>query len=187
MQKITTKAKNYKLLLSGKFGNTLASFATIKEALNSNCKSIGFRYSDRSINGKNFFALVDKDKALQTYNDFLRKGAEEDKLKIGEGDKHVKHKLLIQGEIGYINGTLELAYSKIPNITNREASRRGYKRVVGLTAIEMLKYYLWPVDYEWLRELLDNYLDHIIEFSTFSCAVGNIPNRNTVIWEVRKY
>ena len=41
-------------------------------------------------------------------------------------------------------------------------------------------------DYEWLMQLLDTY-DSVVEFSAYDRAVGILPIRNTIIWEVRNY
>lgn len=187
MQEITTKTQNYKLLRSGEFGNTFDTFLNIKDAIKSKYNSFGLRYSDRSANGNNFFALCKRDELLKTYNDFIKCGANPKSIIFSASDNDDKSKILIQGEVGIINEEFELAYSTIKGITNREASNRGYKRCTGLTAMKMLQYYLWPSDYEWLIDLIYKYPNHIIEFSTFDAELGNIPHRNTVIWEVRKY
>lgn len=41
--------------------------------------------------------------------------------------------------------------------------------------------------YEDLNELRVNYPDHCIEFSSYEHCLGNMPHRNTIIWEVRAY
>ncbi len=184
---INTKKKNYTLLKKGILGNTMETFSSLKDVENSGLRWVGARYSDRSISGKSFFIITTPDKIRSKVNNFINQGADLNKFIFGETDVEVKDKLLIQGEVGEIYGNFELAYSLIPGITNREASNRGYKRVVGLQARLILKHYMWAADYEWLFKLLDDYSDHIIEFSTFSIPVGKIPNRNTIIWEVRKY
>ena len=40
---------------------------------------------------------------------------------------------------------------------------------------------------EQLMNLDDIFPDSIIEFSAYNTQVGNIPNRNTIFWEVRNY
>lgn len=51
----------------------------------------------------------------------------------------------------------------------------------------VLRHVLWPGDYDDLMTTLDNYPRHVVEFSACDRAVGVVPNRNTVIWEVRRY
>lgn len=67
----------------------------------------------------------------------------------------------------------------------REAMKLYGMENRGLVAKGILDALLWPGDREDLRELLESYPDHVIEFSALDRAVGTFPNRNTVIWEVR--
>ncbi len=57
----------------------------------------------------------------------------------------------------------------------------------GAAALAILKAYLWPSDFEDLRATLDAYPGHVVEFSACDRAVGIVPHRNTIIWEVRLY
>jgi hypothetical protein len=67
-------------------------------------------------------------------------------------------------------------------------SFRNYgKQVSGLQASMLLKAYCWPSDLENLMMLVEEYPGHVVEFSACDRAVGVIPNRNTVIWECRRY
>lgn len=100
------------------------------------------------------------------------------------------HLRLIQGEV--MNGTngLELTYSLANDGTGlpmmREAMRRP-ERATGIVAAVLLTHYLWPASLEEIRRLLEDYPDSVIEFGAHDCAVGELPRRNTVIWEVRNY
>lgn len=95
-------------------------------------------------------------------------------------------RLTIQGEIiNHYNG-LNLLYSKIKKPMNLAlAECQEYAK--GLKAQLILKYFLSPSSYSDLEVLLEKYSESAIEFSTYSIPVGNIPGRNTVIWEVRNY
>lgn len=57
----------------------------------------------------------------------------------------------------------------------------------GLTALMLLERYVDPASLDDIKELLRIYDGAVIEFSAFSICVGAIPNRQTVIWEVRHY
>lgn len=57
----------------------------------------------------------------------------------------------------------------------------------GLKAKLILQENLSPKSYDDIQELLEIYKDHIIEFENYKINLGNIPHRNTLIWEVRKY
>lgn len=51
----------------------------------------------------------------------------------------------------------------------------------------LLEQYMDPSSRDDLDMLLELYPDATIEFTCFSVNVGNIPNRNTLFWEVRNY
>jgi hypothetical protein len=57
----------------------------------------------------------------------------------------------------------------------------------GVTAREIIRYYLWPSDWADIEVLLDRYPGHVVEFSACDRAVGLVPGRNTCVWEVRAY
>lgn len=76
-----------------------------------------------------------------------------------------------------------------PNLADiwRQAFRQGGKQTIGLAAHELLQSWMWDSDYADLLALLERYPDHAVEMTVCSRAVGLIPNRNTIIWEVRLY
>jgi hypothetical protein len=59
--------------------------------------------------------------------------------------------------------------------------------VAGLKAKAILRHYCCPSSFEDLQCLLDLYPDHVIEFSVYRYTLGDVSNRNTIIWEVRRY
>lgn len=69
----------------------------------------------------------------------------------------------------------------------REAFRHTAREWSGVAANAILRNYLWPNDYEDLMTLLERYPGHVVEMTVCDRAVGKIPMRNTVIWEVRNY
>ncbi len=79
-----------------------------------------------------------------------------------------------------------------PGFIDPESPWRGSfhkygKEAVGSVARLLLETYLWPEDLENVYRLLDEYPGHTVEFSACCKAVGVVPHRNTVIWEVRNY
>jgi hypothetical protein len=96
-----------------------------------------------------------------------------------------KH-LLIQGEVMITEKGLTLFYTlakKPMNLGFQEHSAHAF----GLQAKMILEKYFYPSTLSDIQALFDNFPDSIIEFSCYSVPVGNIPGRNTVIWEVRNY
>lgn len=95
-------------------------------------------------------------------------------------------KTLFQGEIQLLEGRMELRYST-EIATMREALARREQRATGIIAGLLLKHYLCANSYDWLQHLLTEYVDHVVEFSTYSTNWGTLPHYNTVFWEVRYY
>ncbi len=97
-------------------------------------------------------------------------------------------KLLVQGDLTRTERGLQLVYNTTPGLTCREATTLCVpEHAYGLTAQHWLQSTAWPSSYDDLMELLDCYPDGVVEFSIFSTAVGKLPHRNHVIWEVRNY
>lgn len=70
----------------------------------------------------------------------------------------------------------------------RQTIAAGWHRHRGyFETLELLNQYLDPSSRDDVDELFDLYPDAVIEFSAFSVNTGNIPGRNTIIWEVRCY
>ncbi len=100
--------------------------------------------------------------------------------------------LTVQGEVrdgleGY--NLLFTTVKKPMNLALKEQSIF----VTGANANLVLQKALWPTSYEDLIELMKIYSNNgsepscVVEFSSYRVAVGNLPNRNTVFWEVRNY
>ena len=79
-----------------------------------------------------------------------------------------------------------LVYSTVKAQMNI-AFQKGRLFARELKALNLLKGNLCPSSYEGMQTILDMFPDSIIEFSSYEINIGNIPNRNTVIWEVRNY
>ena len=69
----------------------------------------------------------------------------------------------------------------------REAFKLYGKMIFGLQAKHLLEKYLWPSDLSDLYALLEMYPRHVVELSACDRAIGEIPNRNTIVWELRRY
>lgn len=96
------------------------------------------------------------------------------------------HLLLIQGELQRQAGGLVLTYSCERGITMRQAMERPLT-AVRVNALRLLREHLWPSSCEDMDDLFDLYPDAVVEFNAYECAVGTLPHRNAVIWEVRDY
>ena len=90
-------------------------------------------------------------------------------------------KRTIQGE--YDGENLFYSFDPTPM---RIALERSGKQVHGLTARLLLRHYLDPADLDWLDALIEQYPDHVIEFSGFRVRCGTL-NTRMIVWEVRAY
>ena len=61
------------------------------------------------------------------------------------------------------------------------------KTYSGITARSLLSATLNENSHDDLRILLEQYPDHVIEFSALDRCFGTVPGRNAVVWEVRRY
>lgn len=96
--------------------------------------------------------------------------------------------MLIQGELSRQPTGLDLQYSTELNLPLREViNRRPSLTATGIRAKLMLEHYLWPRSQDDIWEMLDAYPDGVLEFSAFAKAVGHMPYRNAIVWEVRNY
>lgn len=103
------------------------------------------------------------------------------------GEMAPDHRLTIQGE--YLDGeqhgqvfNRSLTYS----IEKTQMKRvKEWTHTEGAAALAILRSYLDGNSYDDLLTLQTMYPDHVIEFGAYECCLGDIPGRNTIIWEVR--
>lgn len=95
--------------------------------------------------------------------------------------------LTIQGEVVESTEHLSLYYCHDKTTMRKALASPNAKHAQGLTAKLLLQHYLSPSSHEDVKELLDLFPDHVIEFSAYSRNLGSCKGRNTIIWEVRKY
>ena len=115
---------------------------------------------------------------------FVLEGADRKKLYLNSSECENRF-LVIQGEVMRSHRGLELHYSTHPK-KMRQALEIEARDAHGLAAKIVLETKLPPGDFDWIMELLDEYPDHVVEFSTWSVPYGTYP-RCTIVWEVRSY
>jgi len=93
----------------------------------------------------------------------------------------------LQGEVSRTERGLTLFCSRLNGLPMRPALAQGGEHHCGLSALMLLRQACDPDSLDWINYLLDEYVDHVIEFTCMDCNWGVFPGRNTVIWEVRRY
>lgn len=91
----------------------------------------------------------------------------------------------IQGEVSRTPMGLTLSYGSALQPMRDMIQSGGLSLVSGVQAKMLLQSNMNTNSWEWLQYLLDEYKDHVIEFTCFSVCWGTIPGYNTVFWEVR--
>ncbi len=172
MQAPKNKAEFFDRYARGEFGNRPRSWATLTELLESP-----------------YTGTVSARSAQASGGCFYRLSKSEAQA-LGPGYRYNEsmpdERLVLQGEICQAERGLELSYSEEPNLRMREALGRA-THVSGVNVLMVLRRHLWPSSYDDVRELITTYPDGAVEFSTYSCEVGDRCLRNTVFWEVRNY
>lgn len=96
----------------------------------------------------------------------------------------------IQGEFSFANGQWTFYYST-DGVPMRQALRQSGRHAYGLHAWALLRQYATPSDVDDVWELFERFggpsAETCVELTVTTCAFGVIPNRNTIIWEVRQY
>jgi hypothetical protein len=69
----------------------------------------------------------------------------------------------------------------------RDALKLAPSVAQGLYSDVLIREAMTPSSYEDWKVLLDQYPGHVLEVSIFSRCLGDIPGRNALVWEVRRY
>jgi hypothetical protein len=166
------KVEFYRRYLAGEFGNRPRTWASRDELAASDYEGrVTIRSVDRS--GRCLFNVPVGHALNVTENCRFNESMPDDKL-------------LIQGEVCLRPDGLWLTFSQEKGLTMREAMQAPHT-ARNSTAHRLLQKHMDASSYDDIMAMLLKYGDAAIEFGTYAVKVGNCPNRNTVIWEVRNY
>ncbi|VVB82810.1 Uncharacterised protein [uncultured archaeon] len=181
---IAAKKEYHFLSETNFFGNRALTWNSIDEIINSGWKGKICICSKKGIERtRTPFALTLEETILKI-QEFKNEGIPEETLIFNQSmpDEH----LTIQGEMMRSTENYSLVYSTIQAPMNL-AFKKETLHATGLKALNLLKGNLCSSSYENMQTIFEMFPDSIIEFSAYDIDVGNILNRNTVIWEVRNY
>jgi len=182
-KRISNKKEFYELYNAGLLGNRALAWNTHDELLASDWRG------DICIRGVNIPRNqvrynIPFEKVPEEIKDLESKGIPKEILRFNQSMPD--QDLVMQGEAAYLLHGWELTYTTVKTPMNKAFEK---ERLVarGLAVKLMLESTMDPSSFEDLKALFDLYPESIVEFSTYRIAIGNIPGRNTVFWEVRNY
>jgi len=182
--RINSKKDFYSLYNKGFFGNRPLCWNTHKELLESSWRQpVCIRSTKGTARSNTRFDVpfCDLEKELE---DLRNTGVKDSEMSFNQSMPN--EKIVIQAEIKRTELGLYLLYSTIKKPMNL-AFKEEIKHAFGLEALLILQTHLFPQSYSDIMDLLDIFPESVIEFGTYSVLVGDLPARNTIIWEVRNY
>ncbi len=181
---INSKKDFYLLYNKGLFGNRPLCWDTYEELLKSSWRNpVCIRSTKGTARSNTRFDVpfLELEKELE---DLRNKGVKNNEMSFNQSMPN--DKILIQAEIKRTSKGLYLLYSTVKKPMNL-AFKEEIKHAFGLEALLILETYLYPQSYSDIMNLFEMFPESVIEFGTYSVYVGDLPGRNTIIWEVRNY
>jgi hypothetical protein len=180
---VKTKKEHYALFEKGFFGNKARTWESYDEIKKSGYKGAVSIRTREKLGWKTKYQIP-LIKIPEVLKELKQKKISEDQVIYNEYPPD--DRLLFQGEIMRKEKGLYFYYTTIKK-PMKKALLEQQKTITGIKALLMLKQNLTPSSYDDLMELLELFPDDIIEFSTYEICFGDLPFRNTIIWEVRGY
>ena len=192
MNPVLNKKENYRLWQSGAFGNKLRAWRTVDEWRESGYDGLVALRTLLSVGGSGPCAYdVSPDQVGRVCDYWRILGVPVASIMVNEMGPRGE---ILQGE--YFNGitigengdTLwgDFFYSTTPK-PMRDALRLDGTETYGLRADFLIRNAMTPASYEDWQQLLTDYPDHVLEVSIYDRCLGDLPHRNALVWEVRRY
>jgi hypothetical protein len=187
---ILTKKQNYRLWQGGEFGNKLRAWRTIDEWRASGFAGlVALRVLGVGGGGPCAYDVLPNEvEGMVGYWGTF--GVPRSWIMINEMGPGGE---ILQGEylndIYVIDGEARWGYflHSRASVPMREALRAAPQIAHGLRADLLIREAMTPSSYEDWRLLLDCYSGHVLEVSIYDRCLGDIPGRNALVWEIRKY
>jgi hypothetical protein len=188
---ILTKLENYVLWQSGAFGNKLRAWRTVEKWREAGFKGrVVLRTLGSAGGGPTYYNLEpgEVDKIFQSW---IRHGVPNESIMVNEAAPD--NAAILQGEYrndvyktqdGYDWGLFHFSRAAAHM---RPALARAPEERRGLMASLLIREAMTPSSYDdWLM-LIDRYPGHVLEVSIYDRCLGDVPGRNALVWEVRRY
>jgi hypothetical protein len=187
---ILTKKQNYRFWQSGAFGTKLRAWRTYAEWADSGFGGL-IAIRNTGVGGGPCLYKVEPRFVYQRVDDLCQAGANREDLMFNE--MAPDNAMVLQGE--YLNGIREFDGEMVSNVflhtrvkeQMRDALKTESTTSYGLRSDLLIKEAMSPASYADWQSLLTQYPDHVFEVSIYDHYLGDLPHRNALVWEVRKY
>ena len=176
----------YELYNAGAFGNKFQTWTNLEAFKQSGFTGmVTLRYRGAAkLTGHWCEPFVESDTIEEVVARWISEGADRSKVTVGQVDD--LKMITFQGEVQRGIHGFDLRYSH-EFLPMRDAFAKSQFHASGLKALSLLRYHFDPSSFADLEEIFERWPDAVAEFTTYRVNVGEIPNRNTVFWEVRNY
>lgn len=196
IEPVLTKKQNFRLWQDGVFGNRLRTWRNPTEwfLLSNGHVPVAIR-TLLGGNGPFPFNLRSSVDVQNAWSELRRQGIAEASMLVCE--QAPDDDILIQGEYRHLDdgyaldgrtywGSFHHSYALMPMRPALHAGSGVYTSY-GLQSHLLLRSRMNQGSWEDFQSLVSGYPTHVIEVSVYGCCLGNIPGRNTIVWEVRRY
>lgn len=185
IKQIANKREAVRLFSLGYFGNMVRQWDTFEQLMKDLFQgNIVIRQKERQRGGRGVTIYdVPKDEVSLRIDSLRRRGVKPSTLYFNEAI--IPSTVIFQGEIIRNVGGLYLLYSTLPAHMH-DALLKEPKHAFGLKVKLLMERYLCYEGLICIFDFLERFVDHVIEFTCCSQALGNLSWR-TIIWECRKF
>ena len=188
---IKNKHQASKLFGQGSFGNYCKQWENAQDVIDSGYKGLLVLRTRGSGGGGATIYDLTVDQAVRVVKNGYCPSIGVDRVPFLHGINYFNEQLnddykrvVIQGEICRLPVGLVFRYSTVN--TKMKPAMQKYSREVWGTKALLLLDLCCANGHECILDLLDEYPDHVIEFTVFNRACG-VLGRRTIVWEVRSY
>jgi len=187
MKPVANKRRNFELWTSGAYGNRLRTWRSFELWCRSQFPG---KVALRELRGGGGHCTYDLHPGLvgEEYVRWLSLGVRDEDVVVCE--QAPDDRLVVVGEYHHDflpDGSFRhFFYSTLPK-SMRPALREGGRVATGLRATAILRQAMTDRSWGDFEELVLAYPGHVAEVSVYDHCLGDLPGRNALVWEVRRY
>lgn len=185
---VTNKRRNYELWTSGAYGNRLRSWRSVEEWRRSRfLGAVALRELGPTGEGRCAYTLCPETVEC-LYFSWIASGSRPEDVVVCE--QAPDERLVVVGEYHHDplpdSSFRHFFFSRVRK-PMRLALREGGQVAVGLRATAILRQAMTEASWRDFEELVLAYPGHVVEVSVYDHCLGDLPGRNALAWEVRRY